>query len=103
MARKPKHPMQPMEFDRDGVLRFKKNAIIDWLFNTGRLDLNLIAATEFSDEDQRQLAQLLGYSVSGYGDLSYVSRKHISDVDALAAEIPEPCKRRKPSRVGGMN
>ena len=32
-----------------------------------------IAVKGFSQEDQEQFAQLIGYSVSGFGDLSYVS------------------------------
>ena len=66
------HPEQPMIKDPHGVLRFKQNAIIGWLFDSGRLDLNLIATLPFSTEDRRQIAQLLGYSVCGYLDLSYV-------------------------------
>lgn len=66
------HPTQPIIVDEHGVERFKSNKIIDYLFNAGLLDLNKIALMNFSDEDQRQIAQLLGYSVSGYQELSYV-------------------------------
>ncbi len=68
-----KHPTQPTELDERGVLRFRRNAIICWLCDTGRLNLNETRMLPgVSDEDHQQLAQLLGYSVSGYGDLSYV-------------------------------
>lgn len=77
-----KHPMQPLIKDKEGVIRFKKNAIIDWMFQSGKLDLNEIAVLPFSDEDRTQLAQLLGYSICGFSDLSYVS-----DDDFEAAEI----------------
>lgn len=69
------HPFQPLYLTDDtdkAVLRFKKNHIIDYLFNTGKLDLNAIMGMGFPQEDYEQLAQLLGYSHSGYGDLSYV-------------------------------
>ena len=70
-----KHPRQLTHVDDHGVVRFVRNEIIDWLCKTGRLDLNDIAIRaargQFSVDDQRQLAQLLGYSVSGYHDLSY--------------------------------
>jgi hypothetical protein len=91
----PKHPTQPFVMKND-VLRFKSNKIIDWLFNNGHIDLNVILMMDFPIEDHRQLAQLLGYSISGYGDLSYVQNldderttnvsldDHLERVDALA-------------------
>ena len=75
MTKRVRHPMQPMYVDEQKVLRFKRNKIIDWLFNTGKLDLNTIGATDFPKEDRQQLAQLLGYSLNGYGELSYVTDK----------------------------
>jgi hypothetical protein len=35
--------------------------------------MNELAAMEFSQEDKKQFAQLIGYSLHGFGDLSYVS------------------------------
>ena len=64
------HPIQPIEKDEHGTLRFKKNAIVDFL---AKDRLNELAAMDFSREDWEQLAQLIGYSLSGFGDLSYVS------------------------------
>ena len=85
-----KHPMQPIVLDEHGVARFKQNAIvrylIDWARNWG-LGLNELSMMNFSEEDHQQLAQLLGYSVSGYGDLSYVSQESVSEADAIAEEL----------------
>ena len=85
------HPMQPIIRAADGVIRFKANAIIKWLFETRKLDLNEIASLaargKFSREDQMQLAQLLGYSVSGYGDLSYASDESVMAADAEAERL----------------
>ncbi len=67
-----KHPIQPLEDDR-GVPRFKENKIIRWMLDTGKLDLNEVAMTGFPTEDQEQLAQLIGYSLSGFSELSYVT------------------------------
>jgi hypothetical protein len=67
-----KHPVQPIYVEVNGVTRFKPNKIIQFLFNSGRLDLNEIVCMEFPREDHVQLAQLLGYSVYGFGYLSYV-------------------------------
>ncbi len=75
------HPTQPFVLSEQGTIRFKRNDIIDRLFERGIIDLNQIATwRDIKDEHHRQFAQLLGYSVSGYGDLSFVS----SDPDALA-------------------
>lgn len=68
--------MQPIIKDERGVLRFKKNGLVDVLYehgvNTG-LGLNELHCMNFTDEDRQQFAQLIGYSVSGYGSLSYVT------------------------------
>ena len=60
-------PMQPLIKGR-----FKENKIVSYcLDNTA--DLNVIATMNFSVEDREQFAQLIGYSLGGYGDLSYVT------------------------------
>lgn len=46
-------------------------------------DLNTLALMDFSRDDWTQLAQLIGYSVSGAGDLSYFDRKVIAAADAI--------------------
>jgi hypothetical protein len=69
-----KHPIQPLE-NIDGIPRFKANAIVRHLLDYGRshgCGLNELHGMNFSKEDHIQLAQLIGYSLSGYGDLSYV-------------------------------
>ena len=73
------HPMQPIYLDKNGVARFKKNAIVRYMLDKNIINLNDIAL--FSKEDRMQFAQLIGYSVSGYGDLSYASKKSIAEAD----------------------
>jgi hypothetical protein len=68
-----KHPMQPLEKDKLGTVRFKKNAIVDYLLDNGGIDMNDLAVIDFSQEDREQFAQLIGYSQCGFGELSYVS------------------------------
>jgi hypothetical protein len=71
-----KHPTQPLEKDADGVMRFKQNAIVRHLLDVGQkhgCGLNEIACMEFSIEDRRQFAQLIGYSWGGYEELGYVA------------------------------
>lgn len=60
---------------RNGVVRFQENAIVRYLLEHGGLDMNKLATLPFNDEDRRQFAQLIGYSQSGYGDLSYVDNR----------------------------
>jgi hypothetical protein len=83
--------MQPIQFDARGVVRFRANAIVRWMLDMGgmgaKFDLNAIAVGNFSREDAMQLAQLLGYSVSGYGDLPYASKKSVRTADDIAAGL----------------
>lgn len=70
-----KNPIQPIIKDENGVLRFKKNSIvaflIDWSTKRG-IGMNELALMGFSNDDRQQFAQLIGYSLSGYSELSYV-------------------------------
>lgn len=94
------HPQQPIGWDRRGVIRFKKNAIVDHLLfecsSMGGTDLNriavMVAEGQFTNEDQIQLAQLIGYSVSGFGDLSYVPNRLVRNADRKAARIASGVK-----------
>jgi len=72
-----KHPIQPLI---DG--RFKKNVIVDRILEEGGIDLNQIALWDVSQDDRIQFAQLIGYSLSGFGTLSYVD-----DETYCAAEL----------------
>lgn len=71
---KKQHPIQPMELDECGVLRFKRNGIVRLLLDDGKYDLNTLSSMvqtgKLEKEDYVQLMQLIGYSWSGAGDLS---------------------------------
>jgi hypothetical protein len=97
-------PMQPVYRSKSGVIRFRKNAIVDALVDRdterGRVypdfparsdgGLNWIAMQRFSQADQEQLAQLIGYSISGYHELSYVSDESAERASLRAkAILPE--------------
>lgn len=76
------HPIQPIEADHRGVNRFKKNKIVDFLaMNYG---LNELTAMDFPKEDWEQLAQLIGYSLSGFSELSYVRDETFYAASAMA-------------------
>ena len=78
------HPTQPLTKDAQGVVRFKPNKIVKHLLDHGGIDMNVLARLEFSDEDREQFAQLIGYSLSGYGELSYVSDDSYRAAEAMA-------------------
>lgn len=83
------HPIQPVETDAGGTLRFKANAIVRWLLDAGPFNMNQIAVSNFSREDREQFAQLIGYSVSGAGDLDYMSSEVIDAAYGMAAGVNE--------------
>lgn len=66
------HPVQPLVVDKSGITRFKMNAIVRHLLDNGGIDLNQIAMLDFEQNDREQFAQLIGYSLGGFSDLSYV-------------------------------
>ena len=66
------HPQQPIRNVDQGVERFRANAIVRYLLDNGGIDLNDLAVMPFPREDLIQFAQLIGYSVSGFGELNYV-------------------------------
>lgn len=85
------HPMQPLVRDEKGIIRFKENKIIRWLFESGKLNLNelalMVSKGMLPKEDYAQLTQLLGYSVSGWGDISTSPRDQVMAADAEAAKM----------------
>ena len=80
---KARHPIQPVEDDGKGVLRFKGNAIVRFLLDNGPFNLNDIALKDFPREDREQFAQLIGYSLSGAEDLSYMSDEVLTAADEM--------------------
>lgn len=69
-----RYPNQPLT-EVSGILRFEANPIVEWLCTekSNMTDIAIFAAeNDIKDKYIRQIAQLVGYSVSGYGSLSYV-------------------------------
>ena len=83
MTRK-KPPLQPLHKDDHGVIRFQENAIVRYLLDHGGIDMNKLAALPFSRADREQFAQLIGYSLCGFGDLSYVRDETYERAEAKA-------------------
>jgi hypothetical protein len=82
-----RHPIQPLVTDAHGRLRFKRNAIVDHLAE-GKL--NDLACMDFPQEDWEQLAQLIGYSLDGFGTLSYVTDETYNRAAAQGADPNDP-------------
>ena len=95
-----KHPMQPLEQDKDGIIRFKENRLIRFLLDSHpNQNLNSLSIRDQQGEcnkgDYTQLMQLIGYSVSGYGGLSTSPKKIVRKADKLADKM---CKKTKPKQ-----
>lgn len=86
-----KNPIQPLAKDAKGVLRFKENAIVRHLLDTHpKIGMNQLAALDFTDDDRQQFAQLIGYSLSGYGELqSYVDDEAYGTAAHMADGLDE--------------
>jgi hypothetical protein len=101
--------MQPIVKDDRGEPRFRENAIIRYIvdnasqvvhpgaptidpdtgkpYHQGRLDLGKLMMMDFPQEDREQFAQLMGYSIAGYHELSYVSDESAAQASALAHQM----------------
>lgn len=78
------HPIQPVVRDGHGVVRFKRNAIVEHLLTNSVIDMNTIARLTFDRRDREQFAQLIGYSVAGFGDLDYVRPDTLAAAERMA-------------------
>ncbi len=94
-----KRPIQPLQYDDDGMLRFRANKIVRYLLDAGPFDMNKLAmmpgesevyAGAFSQEDWEQFAQLIGYSLGGFGELSYVRDKTYERAAKKAEKVSKP-------------
>jgi multidrug resistance efflux pump len=84
-----KHPIQPLAKDAQGVLRFKENKLVrhllDWAQARGH-GMNEMVVMDFPQEDWEQFAQLIGYSLSGFSELSYVSDASYTAASQMEAD-----------------
>lgn len=83
-------PIQPLYRDKSGVIRFSQNRIVDMLLDKGPFDLNqiaiMVADGEFTKEEFVQLDQLIGYSLYGFSDLSYVDDETFEAAEKMALQ-----------------
>ncbi len=84
-----KLPLQPVLIDKNGVVRFQENTLVRALLDVSQqhgLGLNELAWLG-TPEEHMQLASLIGYSVSGFHELSYVTDAVALAVSAAAREL----------------
>ncbi len=81
-------PMQPLVL-QDGCVRFRTNTLVQYLLDHGPVDMNRLARLNAPRSDRAQFAQLIGYSVSGYGSLSYAL--NVDEADRAARELLMAC------------
>jgi hypothetical protein len=77
------HPIQPI-VEVNGVKRFKENKIVRYLLDAGKIDMNKLASLPFDQNDREQFAQLIGYSLSGFSELSYASDVVVDAANKMA-------------------
>ena len=79
-------PTQPLHTDDRGTVRFVPNRLVQVLFekakfsNFGLNELTVLCNDDSYTEEWMQFAQLIGYSVSGFSTLSYVSDQKYNEV-----------------------
>lgn len=81
-----KHPMQPIVLV-DGIARFKDNRLVRFLIDQYGLNQLHMRCSDATQDDWNQLAQLIGYSVSGFGDLSYADHETVAKADKIAESL----------------
>lgn len=83
-----KNPMQPIVKDEHGRVRFKENQVVNFLLENGGLDMNrlAVACNMMPQADWEQFYQLIGYSLTGYHELSRVSDASALEATRLADE-----------------
>lgn len=86
------HPQQPLVRDEKGVIRFKVNAVVRELLDRAergeKTDLNWIwGQCRYSTEDLEQFYQLIGYSVSGFGEIDGFRKAKVAEYDRQADEM----------------
>jgi len=97
MSKTPPFPVQPVVRDPEGVVRFRVNRVVRAFMEAARdgkqLDLNAIAsahiAGQYTREELVQFAQLIGYSVSGWSDLSYVTDRDYAKAQRLVQRLED--------------
>jgi len=84
-----KNPMQPIVKDDDGTPRFRKNAIVAYLFRHGPLKMTEIVDLPFTIEDFAQFLQLIGYTTCGFGEYECIPDDIVAEVQAAVEALDD--------------
>lgn len=93
-----KHPMQTIVMNGK-VARFEKNHIVEFLLDAYPGGMNDLSVRDFSKDDRQQFAMLIGYSVSGFGDLSYADPGVVAEADAIVQTLVPPTSSKSTARL----
>lgn len=81
-------PMQPIHIATDGCVRFVTNPLVRHLLDHGGLTMNDLVLVDATDAERSQFAQLIGYTVSDWGGLSYAEgTPAVPIADAIAEKL----------------
>ena len=85
-----RNPIQPLQMD-DGTMRFKANHIIRDLYDFTMpkgFDMNhIVGSGKYSQDDIEQFYQLIGFSLTGFHEVSYVSDETALEASKLAKQV----------------
>ena len=88
MSDRQQFPMQPVILDAGGTPRFQMNSIVRYLLDAGPFNMmNLADLPGISSEEWEQFAQLIGYSVPAFSDLSYASVEVVDEAVKQANKL----------------
>ncbi len=85
-----KHPQQPLVWDNHGVIRFLENKVVSLLLEEARkrgFNLNHLWEANLPVEDMEQFYQLIGMSVSGFGEVSSFDPENVEEYDRQVAKM----------------
>lgn len=78
-------PLQPVYRDERGILRFRPNLVVVKLTELCPGWDRAMQDPEVSDEDREQFATLIGFTLAGFCELSFVS--DVAIAKALSARL----------------
>lgn len=75
-------PTQPLTLE-DGKPRFKRNPLVWYLFHSSEISLEGLLALGHDVQYVQQFLQLLGYSVCGYSEMSFIPEEEKEKIEQM--------------------
>ncbi len=79
--------LQPIYLDEEGRARFRVNKIVRFLWDTKKYSAEELRLMPFSEADWQQFNSLIGYSVTGFLEVSNPSERLENEIDAKVQEL----------------